>query len=372
MHCRDSFRGVCSFPDIRGPVSVATNLARRNDKLMTGRFIAILMLLGMILPGACGVTARADDAVSQSFLVDAGPVPEAFDKSAPASIDQLRDMQQHLVKLIPKLSECTVNLQIGNAQGSGVIVSKDGYILTAAHVSGRPGNTVSITMNNGKRYRGTSLGRNTMLDASIIKIESNQKEWPYCEMAETLPEPGDWCLVIAHPGGYQKERGLVTRLGRVMFLNRWMVQSDCELIGGDSGGPLFGMDGRVIGVNTRIGESTDANFHVPITAYTEDWDRLIASEDFKTHSGAYLGVSVVPKENSDGMEITEVYPGDPADRAGLLKGDTLLTFQSRRINKTQQLIDLIGEQLPGESVKLVILRDGTTLDLTVRLGMRRD
>ena len=151
-----------------------------------------------------------------------------------------------------------------------------------------------------------------------------------------------------------------------------MIQSDCELVGGDSGGPLFGADGTVIGVNTRIGESTDLNFHVPIDAYTRDWEKYLDGEDFKTHSGAYLGVSGVVKPGTVGMEVTEVYPGDPADRAGLKEGDVLLTFQSKKVTSMQELVEMVGEELPGKSVKLGIIRDGETIDLQLRLGMRWD
>lgn len=338
------------------------------------KFLSVLFYLLIVqLP----VSAQDED--PQPVSVDS--VPVGFTKPIPKSVDDLKEMQTHLTEIIPKLMECTVNLQISVpqgrgevvvAQGSGVIVSPKGHILTAAHVSGRPGRKLKITTSDGKSYRGRSLGRNVVLDASLVLIESDRKDWPYCKMAEEMAEPGDWSIVVAHPGGFQKERGLVVRLGRVILSNRWMIQTDNELVGGDSGGPLFGPDGTVIGVNTRIGESTDLNFHVPIDAYTRDWDRLIKGEDFRTHSGAYLGVTGVVKKDSLGMEVTEVFSGDPADRAGLLKGDILLTFQSRKILSMQQLKFLVGEEMPGKSVKLGVLRKGEPIEIMLRLGMRWD
>lgn len=310
----------------------------------------------------------AQDAAATVVSVES--VPDGFTKPIPKSVKDLREMQEHLTDLIPKLMECTVNLQVGGAQGSGVIVSPQGHILTAAHVSGRPGHRVSITTADGNRYRGRSLGRNVVLDASLVVIESDRDDWPYCKMADELAEPGDWSIVVAHPGGFQKERGLVIRLGRVILSNSWMIQTDNELVGGDSGGPLFGPDGTVIGINTRIGESTDLNFHVPIEAYTDYWDKLLASEDFRTHSGAYLGVSGVVEDGV--MKLIEVYPGDPADRAGLKKGDILLTFQSKKVVSMQRLKQMVGDEMPGKSVKLGILRDGETIEIMLRLGMRWD
>lgn len=306
------------------------------------------------------------------YPVSVEAVPVGFERRVPQSLDELREMQEHLTALVPRISECTVNLRVGGAQGSGVLVSADGLILTAAHVTGRPGQRVSIIMADGNRYNGRTLGRNRILDASIVKIESDRKNWPHCAMAEEAAKPGDWCLTLAHPGGFQAERGLVLRLGRVILENRWMIQSDCELVGGDSGGPLFGADGKVIGINTRIGESTDLNFHVPILVYTRDWQRFLDSEDFRTHSGAYLGLSGIVKQGAEGMEVTEVFPGQPADRAGIKTGDIIVTFQARKITSMQQLVELVGEEQPGMSVKLSLLRDGEQVDVTVRLGMRWD
>ena len=162
------------------------------------------------------------------------------------------------------------------------------------------------------------------------------------------------------------------RLGRVILKNNWLVQSDCELIGGDSGGPLFNMRGEVIGINTRIGENTEYNFHVPAEAYLRDWKRLVASEDFHTHSGAYLGISGTPNTEGLGLVITDVYEGEPAEHAGVRAGDILLTFQGTKVTDLNQLIQLVGDERPGKSVTLGILRDGQPMDVTVRLAMRLD
>lgn len=297
-------------------------------------------------------------------------VPDAFSRPAPNSVADLKAIQTHVTRLVPPLSACTVNLKIGRAQGSGVIVSPQGHVLTAAHVSGQPGNDVTITTRDGKRFQGISLGRNTMLDASMVKIQSERTDWPYCPLARQPARPGDWCLVLGHPGGYQRERGAVLRLGRVIVHNDWLIQSDCELVGGDSGGPLFNMQGEVIGINTRIGESTEFNFHVPAEVYARDWHRLAGSEDFRTHSGAYLGISGITRGDGPGLLIQKVYPGDPADLAGIQEGDILIAFQGKKVTDLQQLIDLVGAEHPGQSVKLSILRDGETREITLRLAMR--
>jgi serine protease Do len=280
-------------------------------------------------------------------------------------------MEAHIQTLVDSLSAATVGVRIGPAQGSGVIVSNDGYVLTAAHVSGRPGRQVEIIFPNGDRFEGTTLGRNQTLDAGLIQLEERAEPWPYVTMADPAGiEVGEWCLATGHPGGFFDDRPPVFRLGRLIFNSKRFLQTDCELVGGDSGGPLFDMHGHVIGINSRIGQDTDMNFHAPIAAFANDWDRLVDSDSFRTHSGALLGVSGTPRDV--GIEVTEVYPDEPAEKAGVRVGDVLLTLGGRRITDIDQLYQLVGRHPPGREVKLQLMRDGEAIDLDVKLGIRWD
>jgi len=340
---------------------------------------AVYWLLGwgLLLAHSNSPTLQAQDLVAepnpslQSQTEDI-TLPEAFSKSVPASIHDLREMQQRITELVPELSACTVNLRIGRAQGTGVIVSEEGLILSAAHVTGRPGQSVVIITADGKQFDGVTLGRNNTLDGSMVRIRSSRKDWPHRSVSADPVKPGEWCLTLGHPGGFQQDRGLVLRVGRVIEQNDWLIQTDCELVGGDSGGPLFNMHGEVIGINTRIGESTQYNFHVPASAFTRDWERMLASEDFKSHSGAYLGVGGIPAESGRGLLIQVVEPRTPAAREGLEVGDILLAFQGVEVQEINQLITLVGEESPGRTVKLTILREGGEIEISIRLGMRWD
>jgi serine protease Do len=338
-------------------------------------------------PGLSSETAPEPPAPSPDFAVledEAPDVPEleeiapddpnlpaVFRKRVPESVDDLRAIQDHVRTLADKLAECTVSIQIGPAQGSGVIVTSDGFILTAAHVSGKPGRRVdAIVLRNGRSVTGTTYGRDDTLDAGLIKINQGG-DWPHADMAPpTSIEFGEWCVATGHPGGYHDGRPPVIRLGRVLFATRRVIQSDCELVGGDSGGPLFDMQGRVIGINSRIGEEHQLNFHVPIGAYTAVWDRLKNSESFQSHSGALLGISGKP--HTSGLEVTTVHPGDPAEDAGVQVGDILVTFGARKVTSMKQLIELVGTYQPKREVKLELLRDGKLVELKVRLSFRFD
>lgn len=353
-----------------------------------GRLIVTALILGIFSicsparpvqaaepAGPQQTTAQKITPTSFSALPPAAVVlpslPLAFSKAVPESIDDLREMETHVHSLVAKLTETTVALTIGNAQGSGVLVSEDGMVLTAAHVSGPPGRPVTILLSDGTRAFGRSLGRNEALDASLIKIETPEKKWPYAPIARLEDiNVGNWSIVMGHPGGHQPGRLPVFRLGRVIEVDHQVIQTDNKLVGGDSGGPLFDMHGRVIGINSRIGPRTSLNLHTPICAYTDDWERLAAGEEIILHSGALLGVFAEPAEG--GLKLTRVWPGDPADRAGLRVGDILLRFGARRVGSFERLRELVGKHQPGSRVVLTLLRDGEVLEITVELGARQE
>ena len=290
-------------------------------------------------------------------------------KLVPESIDDLREIEDRVQALIEKVTECTVALQVGPAQGSGVIVSADGYVLTAAHVSGKPGQPISIRLPDGTHARGRSLGRNRTLDASLIKIEDPARTWPHLKMANLSDlEPGAWCVVTGHPGGFRVDRAPVIRLGRVIYADNRVIRTDCELVGGDSGGPLIDLKGQVIGINSRIGEDTSFNLHVPVSVYERAWDKLVASETFSIHSGAYLGVQ--GEDVEQGVRLTKIYPDEPAARAGMQTGDILRTFEGVPVGSMDDLIELVGEEEPGSRVTVTLVRNGRVIEIEARLGLR--
>lgn len=291
----------------------------------------------------------------------------AFDKDSPESLADLLAMEEQIRKISKAVIPATVNVQVGNAQGSGVIVSKKGEILTAAHVIGRSGREVSIILSDGRRVKGETLGLNRDLDVGLVRI-LDKGDWPVAEMGDMKKvDLGDWCLATGHPGGYRKDRPPVVRLGRVIMVKEDIVQTDCTLVGGDSGGPVFDMEGKVIGINSRIGASTNWNFHVPVSAYQDNWDRLVKAEAWGL-GGAILGIS---GENVDnGCRITAVGENLPAEAAGIQIGDVITTFDGKPIKNFESLSALVRTHNPGDRVRIEFVRGTETLQKTVRLAER--
>ncbi len=322
--------------------------------------LLFLTLLLLFIP----LVSHAQETAADSHLT------AIFSGGTPESVSDLKAMQEHLQKLIEKVTPSTVGVRVGAAQGSGVIVSKDGYVLTAAHVVGKPNRDVAFLLHDGRTVKGKTLGINTGIDAGLMKI-TDKGEWPFVEMGvSSQVKEGQWCLTTGHPGGYQRGRKPVVRYGRVLTLGDGMIMTDCTLVGGDSGGPLFDMDGKVIGIHSRIGGPLTANIHVPVNTYRDTWDRLVKGDEWGDFpaGGPYIGVQGDPASNL--AKIIEVYPGTPAQKAGIKIGDVILKFDGQPVTDFASLAALVGERDPGDKVKLQVRRDEQTVELELVIGTR--
>jgi serine protease Do len=305
--------------------------------------------------------------------------PEAFDKLVPEDLRDLRDIQRHVNRVVDKVLSSTVALRVGQAQGSGVIIDDHGHVLTAGHVSGEPGRRVEIILHDGRKLRGVTLGANAGIDSGLVRI-TERASFPHIAMARQPDvKRGQWCLALGHPGGYQHGRTPVVRLGRVLESHTMFLRTDCPLVGGDSGGPLIDMDGKVIGIHSRIGGSLTANIHVPVDTYHDTWERLATSEfwgndyalfNFTRPGAAYLGIETEP--GSSPPRILLVTPHSPAARAGFQADDRLLMIDEQRIQSYDELSGVLRRLRPGAEVTARVLRGDAARTLNVVLGQRPD
>jgi serine protease Do len=293
----------------------------------------------------------------------------ALDKPVPQSVKDLRAIQGQVRKVLDKAIPCTVGIRIGNIAGSGVIISKDGYVLTAGHISGKPHRKVMLFLSDRlKPVEGETLGSDEDIDTGLIRI-TEKGDWPFAEMAEGSDlKLGQWCVALGHPGSFKEGRPPVVRLGRVMRTSAKVIQTSCPLVGGDSGGPLFDMDGKVIGIHSRIGDRITYNLHVPAEVYRKNWDQLVSGEVLSAEP--YLGVTL---EDRDGAcKIAEVKKNSPAAKAGLKVGDVVIRFGDRKVTDVDDLIARIHRSKPNDRVTLEVRRDEEILKLNVKLGRKHD
>jgi serine protease Do len=242
----------------------------------------------------------------------------------PADLDELKAIEAQVQAVVAKALPATVAVRVGQSQGSGIVVGSEGYVLTAGHVAGSPGQQVTLIFPDGKSVQAKSLGVDRRLDAGLLKI-SDEGKWPSVEMGRSADLlPGSWCIAVGHPLGYQKERPPVFRLGRVLRPVATVIQTDCALVAGDSGGPLLDLEGKVVGINSRIATSTSMNFHVPVDVFHDDWDRLVKGETIEQDVPARDGE---PVRNVFGQLVAasaacvvRVYCGDSQVALGTVVG----------------------------------------------------
>jgi len=203
--------------------------------------------------------------------------------------------------------------------------------------------------------------------------------WPYCEMGTSSElNAGQWCLAVGHPGGFQRGRTPPVRLGRVLRSSPTALVTDCTIVGGDSGGPLFDMQGRVIGINSRIAMDLATNMHVPIDTFRLDWDSLIKGEVIgsmrertsRRRRGAEFGAKLDPDPKAIDARIVEVERESPAAKAGLKVGDVILEYNGREASRNTVRYRLRRARA-GDKVKLKVKRGSDVLELEVQFGRNR-
>jgi len=210
----------------------------------------------------------------------AGPAGKTLDQNGetPKDVGELVAIETKFKQAAAQTVKCVVAIQMGPVRGSGVIVSPEGLILTAGHVARKPGTRAMVTTSDGRSFKAISLGICFSADAGMMKIVDKGK-WPCLPLAaDGETHVGDWCLAVGHPLGYQEGRPPVVRMGRVIRVEQRATQTDCPLIVGDSGGPLVNLDGKLIGINSRISAPLSMNYHVPIEVFRLYWDRLRKGE----------------------------------------------------------------------------------------------
>jgi len=303
------------------------------------------------------------------------------EKKVPETMDDLLSIQQALVDHLPHAREATVGIKLAQGFGSGVIVSADGVILTAAHVSGGVEKELTVVMNDGTEYKAISMGLLSNTDAAMIRIVDEKpegKSFPYVEVnRENDYKLGHWVFALGHSGGFDQARGPVVRLGRIVQDKEATIQTDCKVIGGDSGGPLFDMDGRLIGIHSRVGKGAVVeNMHVPMREYLSHWSDLennqfVGDGPFAKRpvkGSGFLGLGT--KDTDEGVKVLQVGEGFAADQAGMEVGDIILELDGEKVSDKAELKAKLADMAEGDKLEMKISRGGETQMIKLVLGKR--
>ena len=258
-----------------------------------------------------------------------------------------------------------------------MIISPDGLVLSAAHVTSGVGEEITVVMEDGKEYESISLGLNSETDSAMLQIKDDGP-FPYVEYdKEDATKLGDWVFALGHSGGFDEERGINVRVGRLVREAETTIQSDCMLIGGDSGGPLFDMSGQVIGIHSRVGASKEESMHVPLREFQAHWDELKKSEFLGEGAFAkkpvpgsgFLGLVAEDDSEKKGLRVTELWEEGPAEKAGLKVDDLIVEIDGQQATE-EALKKLIGELWVDKKIELKWKRGEEVFEKEIKLGER--
>lgn len=287
-------------------------------------------------------------------------------------------------RVLPSVVAITSETPVGT--GSGVIISEDGLILTAAHVTdaiteeGQRKHVV-VVLPDGRRLKGEVLGANRTCDAAMVKIvDPELKDWPFVPLGTSDEvSKGSWVVALGQPGGFEDDRSPPVRVGRVWGRDNFgAFFTDCTLIGGDSGGPLFDLDGKLIGIHSSIGGPLSVNRHVGIDNFHTDWPRLVKGEMWgdltlgeTDPARPVIGADLDP-ETTPGVRVRSVVDEGPAALAGVREGDVITHFEGIELKNYLSFVRLISRQKAGDPVQLRVRREaGEDADLRLILLSRQ-
>ncbi len=266
--------------------------------------------------------------------------------------------------------------------GSGFIIDIEGYVVTNNHVI-EGADEITVIMQNGKRYEAKIIGRDKKTDMALLKIEATEKLTAVAFGDSAKARVGDWVIAIGNPLGLggTVTAGIISARGRDIRSGPYddYFQTDAPINRGNSGGPLFDINGAVIGINTAIlspsGGSIGIGFSIPSNIAKNVLGQL---REFGTTRRGWLGVriqTVSPEiaeslglDGPRGALVAGVMKNSPAEAGGVKQGDVIIQFDNGDVTQSRKLPRMVAESNVGKDVPVRVWRDGREVDLTVRLG----
>lgn len=298
------------------------------------------------------------------------------EEKVPKTTEDLLAIQDALVESAAKVREATVSISIGEGFGSGVIVSKEGLILTAAHVTTAVDKELTVILNDGTRLNAVSMGLISDTDAAMMRIV-DEGVYPYVEInRDDDYKLGHWVFALGHSGGFDQVRGPVLRLGRIVRDEEATLHSDCKVIGGDSGGPLFDMSGQLIAIHSRVNQRVVSNMHIPMREYLSHWAALESNQflgdgpfaERPVKGSGFLGLAT--SDTDAGIRVDRVLAEGAADKAGFLLGDLIREIDNEPIGDKSEMVKILDEKATGDKLEVLVTRDDAEISMNVKLGKR--
>lgn len=270
---------------------------------------------------------------------------------------------------------------ITQAQGSGFIISSDGYVVTNYHVV-ENATDVSVTLDDGKDLPAKIVGTDKKTDLALLKITEGGN-YPHVDFAKSVPRVGDWVIAVGNPFGLggTVTAGIISARGRDIGASPYddFLQIDAPVNRGNSGGPTFNSQGQVVGVNTAIFSPSGGSVGIGFAIPAETVQTVVAALKEKgVVARGWIGVQIQPvtQEIADSMGlkspkgalVAEATPGSPASQAGIKSGDVILGIDGERIDGPRELAKKVAALGPGNKADLIYWHDGSEKTVSVKLG----
>ena len=336
---------------------------RKSTVARTATLLAAALLGGLVAVGA-GALLDSDgrDPVATTITETGGSNPSAGGLSA-------GDVYR-------RAASAVVEIQTGNASGTGFVLDDEGHVVTNAHVVD-DAQTVEVAFAEGGQEQGQVIATDRSTDLAVLQVDLDGHDVDPLQLDSSADvRVGDDVYAIGNPFGLERSftAGIVSAVNRQIqapngFTIDDAIQTDAPVNQGNSGGPLLDADGNVIGVVSQIASETGGNvgigYAVPSDTVRTVVDGLLRDGEIKR---AYLGVRLA--ELDSGVRLADVIDGEPADDAGLRAGDTVLEAAGRKVDTAGVIQSAVAARKPGEELELKIRRGGSERTVTVKLGTR--
>jgi len=354
------------------PIRYLICLAFRNPSYCLTLICAILVLLPVSVEA---VVAQENRSIANSKI------------DAPKSVslnDLPTSIESRLIQSAKGALAATVAIEYSGEQGSGsasgVLVSADGLVMTAGHCVERPGSKVEIVLSDGRKFSATGFGLEITYDCGLFKIDSKAlagEKLPFAEMGWSSElEPNQPIFSLGHGGKYNKVRGAYLRFGKVVdgcCKPSGMIKSTCLMEPGDSGGPLFNLDGQVVGIHSSINQRLDQNYDVPVDLFRHYWPLLNKPEEFRwnrVESESAFGLRVSRNRAARGrlgVRVMKLEESSWATRQGFQRSDQIQTWDGKKVSGSMQLnVLMIGSLFSkAKTARVEVKRDDEVMEMTV-------
>jgi len=270
--------------------------------------------------------------------------------------------------------------QFATGQGSGFFISADGYAVTNNHVVDKA-ESVEVTTDDGKTHTAKVIGTDPRTDLALIKVDGGT--FPFVQLADQAPRIGDWVLAVGNPFGLggTVTAGIVSARGRDIGAGPYddFIQIDAPVNKGNSGGPAFDVDGRVIGVNTAIFSPSGGSVGIAFAIPAETVQSVVSQlKDTGKVTRGWIGVQIQPvtadiadslgMKDAHGALVAEPQQNSPAAKAGVKSGDVIVSLDGRPVPDARTLARRISAMAPGTAVKIGVFRNGKEEQLSMTLG----